>query len=397
MGRLQNNYSGHVLKAESSVEFVPAQSKDAGTFFAEYVKNRKPVVLRSGNADFLSTEFSNASLAGIVGDQIVEVEVKDGNGFGNTNVGERKKVRFTSDFLRTLRDGSTYLTTQQIEEDESGNPKFFAPAVVRSLIDAGIVPGFLPLAGNLTLDQINVWMGFSANGPTSSGFHHDFHDNFYFVIRGKKTFKLMSPDSLGTRVPTFGSQARKHTVVNSNGLVSYSGNDIREDGAPLDDVLAWKAKVDPEQYMEAYEERVLMSALKNEPKLQQPAHFATERAAPKDAVVLDLVPGDILYLPAGFFHEVLSENDETNTGHLVFNYWYHPPVSTGTFTKPYSDSFWARFAEGVAERAEAAELRPSSGAIRRKRPIYKPRPLFKYYSKSELRRALLKQLVTRDA
>ena len=79
-----------------------------------------------------------------------------------------------------------------------------------------------------------------------------------------------------------------------------------------------------------------------------------------------LTAGDILYLPAGWFHEVtsLSAEDEENggeeesilgkvgkgrCGHMAFNFWFHPPDG-GEFEKPYRSEFWRRDWE---ERLEA--------------------------------------------
>ena len=45
--------------------------------------------------------------------------------------------------------------------------------------------------------------------------------------------------------------------------------------------------------------------------------------------------GEILYLPASWFHEVTS----FGSGHLAFNYWFHPPDQSD-FAKPYSSPFW---------------------------------------------------------
>ena len=60
----------------------------------------------------------------------------------------------------------------------------------------------------------------------------------------------------------------------------------------------------------------------------------------------------MLYLPAGWFHEVTSSSaaDEGNTGevaeedkvgHLAFNYWFHPPDRLEA-DKPYSSDFWQK-------------------------------------------------------
>jgi len=51
-----------------------------------------------------------------------------------------------------------------------------------------------------------------------------------------------------------------------------------------------------------------------------------------------LSPGDILYLPASWWHEVNSVGGAK--GHLAMNYWFHPPDSSDDFKSPYSTNFW---------------------------------------------------------
>lgn len=47
------------------------------------------------------------------------------------------------------------------------------------------------LAGALIPQNVNLWMGYTKpkKGGSSSGLHHDFHDNLYVLLRGKKTFR----------------------------------------------------------------------------------------------------------------------------------------------------------------------------------------------------------------
>ena len=78
-----------------------------------------------------------------------------------------------------------------------------------------------------------------------------------------------------------------------------------------------------------------------------------------NAAFCELEAGDMLYLPASWFHEVTSfgigcnkytcastEQKETNNesnaslGHLAFNYWFHPPDNLENFENPYSTNFW---------------------------------------------------------
>lgn len=54
--------------------------------------------------------------------------------------------------------------------------------------------------------------------------------------------------------------------------------------------------------------------------------------------------GEMLYLPAGWFHEVTSfstDEKDAEAGHLALNYWMHPP-DTDSFEKPYSSPFWQK-------------------------------------------------------
>ncbi len=83
------------------------------------------------------------------------------------------------------------------------------------------------------------------------------------------------------------------------------------------------------------------------------------------AAFCNVEAGDMLYLPASWFHEVTSysssstkkeglspsssssssttchDDVDVDSGHLALNYWYHPP-DTATFATPYSSPFWPR-------------------------------------------------------
>ena len=53
---------------------------------------------------------------------------------------------------------------------------------------------------------------------TSSGLHHDYHDNLYIVLRGSKQFSLF-PANDATQMYTHGTIKRLH----SNGRIVYEG------------------------------------------------------------------------------------------------------------------------------------------------------------------------------
>lgn len=73
------------------------------------------------------------------------------------------------------------------------------------------------LAGGLIPTAINLWMGCSRAG-TSSGLHHDYHDNLYVVLRGRKRFRLWPP-SATPRMHPHGRLRKLHP----NGRIVYEG------------------------------------------------------------------------------------------------------------------------------------------------------------------------------
>ena len=78
-------------------------------------------------------------------------------------------------------------------------------------------------------------------------------------------------------------------------------------------------------------------------------HFPNLAGASKIETIL--APGEMLYLPAGWFHAVTSygydprqdgnENSELDTTiHAALNYWFAPPNGT-SMEIPYRDNYWA--------------------------------------------------------
>ncbi len=82
------------------------------------------------------------------------------------------------------------------------------------------------------------------------------------------------------------------------------------------------------------------SILDNMPRLQTDFPKILEAKA----AFCECHAGDILYLPASWFHEVRSiSKNETSTiakGHMAFNYWFHPPDAENDFDNPYTTDFW---------------------------------------------------------
>ena len=70
--------------------------------------------------------------------------------------------------------------------------------------------------------------------------------------------------------------------------------------------------------------------------------------------------GEILYLPAGWFHEVRSCNAR-GKNHAALNYWFHPPATGAPFEQPYGskqdlwERDWAAWEEMTREGRDRAE------------------------------------------
>jgi hypothetical protein len=71
-----------------------------------------------------------------------------------------------------------------------------------------------------------------------------------------------------------------------------------------------------------------------------PPNFVVEKNDKVKFQTIEMSKGDLLYLPAGWFHEVSSHGGL----HIAFNYWMHPPDvgDVMTFDKPYLSQFWQR-------------------------------------------------------
>jgi len=256
------------------------------------------------------------------------------------------------------RDGAWYLSAGGKVEP------FSAPG--RLLVSEMAKPneGKLPLRPkgvprSLVPADLNLWMGRNSMS-TSSGLHHDYHDNLYVLVRGEKTFKVFSPRDAG-RMYTTG----KIHWVHENGLINYEGLSTLQDGdvalASGESALEFrlrKARVgndedEPEigssdedfsdfdgvddydelnQTPESSEGDSGEDTKPTDEDKEDPPSFSRvdyerldEFPLFKTATVMEFTikAGDALYLPAGWFHDVSSR--DVGEGHVAFNYWFHPP------------------------------------------------------------------------
>lgn len=109
--------------------------------------------------------------------------------------------------------------------------------------------------GNLIPQNINLWIGNSESlEGASSGLHHDYHDNLYIVLKGKKKFRLFDP-SEAENLYTRGELLKVHP----NGRINYVGEETTAYGADLKSDEAAKAsrrKILAEKMLEKAEREV---------------------------------------------------------------------------------------------------------------------------------------------
>ena len=384
---------------------------DPKVFYETYVKPRRPVVISGGcwTAFPKMMAWTPKGLKTLVGSEMVEVNQVNSTpdksvlaSFSPQHC-DIKSVPF-DEFIDTLQGSNDqskrmmYMTTQPLGTDDEGRPSLFS-APVTQLVAAEEVDLKPLLLGNLVPMSYNLWIGRSTEG-SSSGLHHDFHDNLYCLLQGAKTFRLAPPESV-KQVTMKGTI----TILHPNGRIVYQeqieeggGRSIRPDGATedveqmvrldvkrerLEEQLLTAQGSDAEQIeeeLERVQEEILdfemagddccdeehddesSSATEEddesgsrkrrktevpagEGNVDLPVNFCLDDGDKVEFETVELHKGDLLYLPAGWFHEVTSRGSKDSNGlHMAFNYWMHPPdVGDGVdFENPYRSEFWPR-------------------------------------------------------
>jgi len=188
-----DEYSGSAVR---SIEVISC-AIDPKEFFSSFVTQRVPVKLVSTEDDDcvaaagkkanidqliknLRRRWTNAYLREVAGDEVVKVEVRSKSAveFG---IGQEVQMTF-GDFVTSVDNFAEdyYLTTQDLRYDAEDRPHIVSPPLNRLMHDVAYRPALL---GHLVVQNINMWFGSSSNS-SSSGLHHDYHDNLYLLLRG---------------------------------------------------------------------------------------------------------------------------------------------------------------------------------------------------------------------
>ncbi|RLN93523.1 hypothetical protein BBJ28_00020704 [Nothophytophthora sp. Chile5] len=456
----RNEYAGYeVPEANFSIERVAIGAVTPESFFAKYVCTRTPVVLTGflpdasfkAPAKWIETDERLIELAGdtkLTVERRGDIHEKFGRGIA-VEMPFRELLA-----LIAAGDEMHYLTTQEVAAEEDGRPEIMAPFMKQLQRDFPLRP---ELMGHLIPQNINMWMGNNKHG-SSTGLHHDHHDNLYVLLRGKKRFRLYSPAD-ADKMYVRGRMVHVHV----NGLINYADQEttaygadpaaerealaaIERTEAERELALAEKAveagEPDAADRVEAAEnrlDRAMVGVLRAEdsededegsgdgafhfeeseaegdddeseleelddlaldPEEEAEAEQAAKRNVDQTEIKFpvsfstvdtfrlrdgeqaqrelneefpkfsqakvsfcDLEVGDMLFLPASWFHEVESFGSAKGNGHLALNYWYHPPdqLSPENFRSPYSSPFWPRdWEQRFASNGESSEVADKS-------------------------------------
>jgi hypothetical protein len=227
----ENLYSGcKGISQQQGIEYISATNTTAEKFFDKYVKTRTPVAFTDQIVDAKCTVsasnlWSNDYLLDKCQNCSIKKEVRQDDESGRYGLGSEEQTTF-AEFMETFYQGNSYLTTQDLEYDADGRPAIVSPPLTSLTSDFPLTP---ELFKNLVVNNVNMWFGYTKPGApaSTSGLHHDFHDNLYILLRGEKHFTLYSPAE-ANNMYTVGNIQKIHP----NGRINYHGQlPTRADGS----------------------------------------------------------------------------------------------------------------------------------------------------------------------
>lgn len=138
-------------------------------------------------------------------------------------------------------------------------------------------------------DATNIWIG---SNRSITSWHKDHYENIYVVIRGRKIFKLFPPADV------FRMQLTKYPVA----TYQFQSQCDKKEAADLVPVL------------HSPREETLWSSI-------LPGNISSHMHDAESPIIVTLEPGQILYLPSCWWHEVHNAADNNETT-IAVNFWF---------------------------------------------------------------------------
>eukprot|EP00054_Salpingoeca_dolichothecata_P021578 m.138450 g.138450 ORF g.138450 m.138450 type:complete len:384 (+) comp24037_c1_seq5:1871-3022(+) len=303
----RDKYEGCLVpEANYSCETISIDDIVSGEwFYTNYVQRRWPVIIKTKD-EFRDLQWDTyrwkdlTYLKQRAGSAKVRVEFRNSSQalYGATL--QALKMTF-SEFLDKVYGGQSgaaganlYLNLQS----ESGSG-WIEPPMTTLGLDLHIPSFYLRTVTKF----LNLWMGKSdPDLGSATRTHFDRLDNLYAVIRGRKTFTLLDPSNGVYVYPNTALKSISKTGIASFGVVIKGENS--GEGPPHFSPLGDLNNVNLTQY---------------------PLY---QKARP---MVCDVQTGDMLYLPAGWWHNVRSFG-----AHVAVNFWQEPAPPDVTIPDRYA-------------------------------------------------------------
>lgn len=182
---------------------------------------------------------------------------------------------------------------REVMASPTGHPGYYLNLQTDRLIE----PPLLQLIGDFSIPDyfkdfmmrcIVLWMGNSPT-PIVTVLHHDFNDNLYVVVEGRKHFTLFPPGEAAQLYPR--GVIRR---IAETGLIEYEPGERQPHLCAVD--------------------------IENPDFNRFPAY----REALPHRIDLEIQKNEMLFLPAGWFHQVRSEGR-----HIAISFFAEVPSSTG--------------------------------------------------------------------
>ncbi|HET7649479.1 MAG TPA: cupin-like domain-containing protein [Gammaproteobacteria bacterium] len=237
-------------------------------FYLQYFTARQPVVIRFrdfAEIGWRTHLWTNDYLRYKAGAQTVMVQQRrrdevfepDNSGYG---------PMVFRDFLAQVMespggDNTRYLNLQNLMENRAIEP----PAL--QLLGDYTIPYYFK---DLLLRCVNLWMG-NSTSPIVTPLHHDFNDNLYAVVEGRKQFVIFPPEQ------AHNLYVRGELLeIQTNGIMRYADLNNMPHVCRLDAMNVDRAR------------------------------FPLYAQAEKARIEFFLERNEMLFLPAGWFHQVSS-------------------------------------------------------------------------------------------
>ncbi len=169
-------------------------------------------------------------------------------------------------------------------------------SLTRELSVLGDDIGGIPWADECftNLEAVNFWMG---QYPTKTSWHRDHFENIYVVLRGCKVIRLLPPtDSYRMKIKVY-SQSSWST---DESLSTWTLEPTQ------DDALLWSSLM-PCTCLDSRDNMLCSSC---------------QHLYPRLPLEVEVNAGDVLFLPATWWHEIHHKNTATNDPTIAINFWY---------------------------------------------------------------------------